>query len=108
MFATAPTTLAIPTAGLGLFATIIGAVWIMLQIGDRLWFKKFSQDDMRSLADRDRSLIEGLVEAQRAMLEAVRAMAADSKHASEIAKLRHQEVMKSLELLERKLVAGSS
>jgi hypothetical protein len=91
-------------------------VYTAIQIGDRLWGRKKADGipgQLRACQYDHRAILEGenrmeeaigkLADSQVAVLESVKAIATQDRHATELAAMRHQETMKALELIERRL-----
>lgn len=100
------------TAGAAVLGIFIGLIKIM----DRLYlepkqakangYHRVCAYDHQRILDteaRMEAAIEKMVNSQTALIATVEAMMQDSKHNREIDTMRHKEVMRTLELLERKM-----
>ena len=100
-------------AVLTVICAIVGGVWVLLQIGDRLWFKKDKPELPPEIRDPELfSSIASLIESQRKLLEsqaemtkATTAMLAESRAGSELGRMRHEEVIRMLTQVERQTSA---
>lgn len=108
---------------IALFAAIVTIGLGLIKLLDRLYLEplkerkspkpveqapqcRFDHDQITSSAERMEIAIAKMAENQGALASAITAMTKEGEHQREIAKMRHHEVMKSLELLERKMISN--